>query len=291
MLQRGACCYLSPTPVLYVSIFAKVGDYLTFGFSKMNLSLELDSAKNYKSPAQRIRVLTEEWVQQNGYCANCGAVKITRYQNNAPVADFYCENCGEDYELKSKLLSFGNRIVDGAYRTMIERLRSANNPNFLFLNYNKSIGSVVQFLTIPKQFILPGMIEKRNPLASTARRAGWVGCNIHMENIPLAGKIYFVKDGTIQLKPRVLNEWKQTLFLRKQKNVDAKGWLLDVLRCVEQLQKDTFTLRDMYAFENKLQLLHKNNKFVRDKIRQQLQILRDQGLIKFTSRGVYRLVT
>jgi len=31
-----------------------------------------------------------------------------------------------------------------------------------------------------------------------------------------------------------------------------------------------------------------NNNFIKDKIRQQLQLLRDKGILEFTSRGNYR---
>lgn len=58
------------------------------------------------------------------------------YENNRPVADFYCLACKEDYELKSKKDTIGNKIVDGAYSTMIDRLQSDTNPNFFFLNYD-----------------------------------------------------------------------------------------------------------------------------------------------------------
>lgn len=255
----------------------------------MNLSLKLDIANKYKSPAQRIRVLTEDWVQQNGYCPNCGRSDITKYKSNLPVADFYCDNCGEDYELKSKRISFGSRILDGAYRTMIERLRGANNPNFLFLNYNHSLDSVTQFLTIPKHFFTPEMIEKRNPLALTARRAGWVGCNILINSIPQAGKIFFIRNRQVEPKKKVLAEWQKTLFLRKENDVSAKGWLLDTMRSIEKIGKREFTLVDVYAFESELKKLHPENKHIKDKIRQQLQVLRDKGYLDFVSSGHYQL--
>ena len=40
------------------------------------------------------------------------------YRNNKPVADFYCGNCSEEYELKSKHGEVGKKIVDGAYATI-----------------------------------------------------------------------------------------------------------------------------------------------------------------------------
>ena len=40
------------------------------------------------------------------------------------MADFQCVHCCEDYELKGKKDRFGGKIVDGAYTTMIERLKA-----------------------------------------------------------------------------------------------------------------------------------------------------------------------
>lgn len=88
----------------------------------MNLSLDKNLADGYTSQSQKIRVLTEHWVGNKIFCPNCGHLDIEKYGNNKPVADFFCLNCKEDYELKSKKENIGNKIVDGAYRTMIERL-------------------------------------------------------------------------------------------------------------------------------------------------------------------------
>ena len=172
----------------------------------------------------------------------------------------------------------------------MERLRSSHNPNFFLLNYNPVKLEVLNFLVIPKHFFVPEIIEKRNPLSSTARRAGWVGCNIILDSIPNTGKIFFVKEGEIQSKKVVLAEWKKTLFLREEKETSAKGWLLDTMKCIEDLDKKEFTLDDMYAFEKKLSKFHPDNKHIKDKIRQQLQILRDRGYLDFINRGEYRLM-
>ena len=71
--------------------------------------------------------------------------------------------------------------------------------------------------------------------------------------------------------------------------MSAKGWLLDVMRSVEKLGKREFTLDDVYIFENELSRLHPDNKHIKDKIRQQLQLLRDGGYLKFVGRGKYQL--
>jgi type II restriction enzyme len=132
------------------------------------------------------------------------------------------------------------------------------------------------------------IIEERKPLAPTARRAGWVGCNILLKEVPEAGKIFFVKDSMLQTKASVLDQWKRTLFLR-DKNIEARGWLIEVMKCVEAVGKREFEIDDIYAFENKLSGLYPGNNNVRPKIRQQLQMLRDQGYLDFVSRGFYRI--
>jgi type II restriction enzyme len=50
-----------------------------------------------------------------------------------------------------------------------------------------------------------------------------------------------------------------------------------------------FTLEDVYAFEPRLRAAYPNNNNIRPKIRQQLQVLRDNGYLEFRDRGLYRL--
>ena len=254
----------------------------------MQLFLPADIAQNYKSGAQRIRVMTEYWVDQSVFCPNCGS-DLRQFENNSPVADFYCEKCYEEYELKSKKGAVGKKIVDGAYGTMIQRLISANNPNFFFLSYDKNSLEIRNFLTIPKYFFVPGIIERREALRATARRAGWIGCNIIMSNIPEFGKIYCIQNGIAVSKNKILDRWSKTEFVKTTHDIDAKGWILDVLLCVEKIGKEEFTLDEVYAFEGYLKTKHPNNYNIKPKIRQQLQFLRDKDLIEFVGRGRYRL--
>jgi type II restriction enzyme len=253
----------------------------------MELMLPIEIAKLYSSNSQRTRIMTEYWVRRTIFCPNCGG-KLTNFRNNSPVADFYCKKCSEEYELKSKNGNMGSTIVDGAYSTMIERLVSNNNPNFFFLTYSKSTFEIRNFLTIPKYFFVPDIIQKRNALKPTARRAGWIGCNIVMSNIPEFGKIFYVQDGVAKSKNEVLEKWNKTEFVRSTQNIEAKGWLLDVLVCVEKIKKTEFSLEDVYAFEAYLKAKHPMNNNVKAKIRQQLQFLRDKNVIEFVGRGQYR---
>lgn len=255
----------------------------------MKLSFDTQLADSYTSQSQKVRVLSEAWVDSAIFCPNCGHLHIDKYPNNQPVADFYCSNCKEEYELKSKRDSVGVKIVDGAYCTMIERLQSGNNPNFFLLNYDLKSLEVLNFLVIPKHFFVPEIIEKRKPLSFTARRAGWVGCNILLNHIPQTGKVFFVRDGRPEPREKVLTDWQKTIFLRDEKEIRAKGWLLDIMLCVERVGSKEFSLGEMYAFEGVLSKKHPDNHHIKDKIRQQLQVLRDKSYLEFTSRGNYRL--
>jgi len=255
----------------------------------MKLCLTRENASKYKSLSQKIRVLTESWVSSQIYCPSCGS-SINRYANNKPVADFYCQNCNEEFELKSKKSNNFNKVVNGAYATMIRRLQSDRNPNLFLLNYNFDYFKVFNFFVIPKHFFIPDIIEKRKPLSITARRAGWVGCNILLQNVPRTGRIYFIRDGNIQDKKVVQKNWNKTLFLREEKEAKRKSWILDIMSCVDKLNKKEFLLKDVYGFEKELSAKHPKNRHIKDKIRQQLQFLRDRGYLEFVQNGKYKLV-
>jgi len=51
-----------------------------------------------------------------------------------------------------------------------------------------------------------------------------------------------------------------------------------------------FTNQDIYAFERELETLHPGNRHIRDKIRQQLQILRDRGFLRHLSRNRWQVL-
>ena len=256
----------------------------------MDLSFDKSVAAEYKSPAQKSRVMTESWVGSQVYCPSCGQESLSQYPNNTPVGDFFCPECSEQYELKAKHGTFGTKVVDGEYRTMLRRLSSSEVPNLFALNYDQTQGRVKNLFVIPSHFFVPEIIERRKPLTRTARRAGWTGCNILFSRIPHAGRVSLVSEGRPLSKPTVLVAWQRTLFLREQKKVEARGWTLDVMRCVEQLNMLEFNLADIYGYEDRLSKLHAHNRHVRAKIRQQLQVLRDAGYLEFMGHGRYRVV-
>jgi type II restriction enzyme len=255
----------------------------------MKLEFE-ESQTAYSSGSQSARAWTETWVRAQVYCPHCGNPKIESFPNNSKLADFLCESCDEEFELKSQRGKFGAKVLDGEYKTKCERLAASNNPNLFLMNYDLKTLSVVNLFIVPKHFFVREIIEERKPLSATARRAGWIGSKILLDRVPESGKIHIVEGGVIRPKELVLSDWQRTLFLRSEAP-ETRGWLLDVMKCVESLGKRNFTLDEVYAFERHLGELYPGNQNVRPKIRQQLQYLRDRGFIEFISRGQYRLRT
>jgi len=178
--------------------------------------------------------------------------------------------------------------MNSAYEPKIEAIRAGTIPNFLFLKYSPEALRVSDLFVVPKHFMSQSMIEKRKPLSERARRHGWVGSNILLENLPKDARIPIVEHELEVPKTTVRDLWNRFLFLRVQ-SVYSRGWLADVLTYVRQLNREIFTLADIYTFEMQLAKLHPRNKHIRPKIRQQLQVLRDYGIVEFLGRGVYRI--
>lgn len=120
----------------------------------------------YKSGSQSARVWTERWVRDWVYCPNCGSPKINPFPNNSPVADFLCYACREEYELKSQKTLFGEKVLDGSFRTKCARLEASNNPSLFLLNYDLKQLSVTNFFVIPKHFFVREIIQEAQTASS-----------------------------------------------------------------------------------------------------------------------------
>ena len=140
---------------------------------------------------------------------------------------------------------------------------------------------------VPGAFITPRTLESRKALSSTARRAGWIGCDIIIGDLPQAARVAFVIEGHPRPIREVRQDWRKWDFLRAR-DVSARTWFNEILKRVERLGRDEFELDDIYAFEEDLAQIFPRNRFVRPKIRQQLQVLRDRGFLEFRERGRYR---
>jgi type II restriction enzyme len=257
--------------------------------TKMKLQMTApETLVNYRSRSQIARVITEAWARSNLYCAACDENTLIPASNNTRAFDFECGKCSARYQLKSSRKAHRYRIVDSAYSSMREAIESDHVPNLLALHYSEQ-WSVINLLLIPSFCFSVSALEKRKPLAATAKRAGWVGCNILLNAIPPDARIQVVSDSTSFARENVRTQYRQVKEL-KSLPPTVRGWTLDVLTFARSLGQKKFTLRDMYTFETQLATLYPSNRNIRPKIRQQLQVLRDIGFLQFTSRAEYEFV-
>jgi type II restriction enzyme len=192
------------------------------------------------------------------------------------------------FQLKSQSSPIRDRIVDAAYSAMMRAIREDRTPNLYALHYSRIVWQVQNLILIPHFAFSASAIEARKPLAPEARRAGWIGCNIVLKNIPPDAKIQLISEG-VPVPSHLVRESFHRLQPLKEISPKERGWTLDVLRVVRSLGKKEFSNSDIYTFESQLEHLHPNNRHIRDKIRQQLQVLRDRGFLAQAQRGVWVL--
>ncbi len=254
----------------------------------MELTCDMALAQEYKSPSQRARVLSEGWFGKNAYCLACDADELRKTPANTKATDFICPKCSHCYELKAFKGRKPRVLNDGAFGTMMEKIHCGTAPTLCLME--RTEGWVVRGLTaIHSSFVLPEVIVKRRPLKASARRRDWVGCNIRLDQIDAGADVTVVDAGVVQPVETVRRRFQRFLPLAK-KSVEQRGWTLLTLGMVRKLGKAEFALQEMYGLEAEFGRAYPQNHHVRDKIRQQLQILRDLGVLAFVGRGEYKLL-
>ena len=254
----------------------------------MNLNLQDNLASEYKSLSQKARVITEAWGEENLFCPNCQSTCVTAAPANTQAIDYVCPICSQVFELKSRNAPLGDRILDSGYDAMMRAVNEDRTPNLFALHYDRASWQVRNLILIPHFAFSSSAIEARNPLSSTARRAGWVGCFIVLKNIPADARISIIVNGTPVHPDTVRQKFLRISSLRDIK-VRERGWMLDVLQLVRSLKRKVFTNSEIYEFAHQLAKLHPDNRHIRDKIRQQLQFLRDRGFLVQSKRGAWAL--
>lgn len=198
----------------------------------------------------------------------------------------------DNFQLKSmKSYPHGNfpaRIIGAEYKTTMKSLMEGLFPSLILLHYERKLLEIQDALLIHRLSMTPSSIIPRNPLKDSARRKGWQGSMISLETIPQIGKIPVINNSNIIPKRTVMEKWSTVEKVIKG-SLEQRGWTSDIIAIVEGFQR-TFTLEDLYSFSPSLAEKHPNNKHIKDKIRQQLQILRDRGYLEFKGSGKYEKI-
>jgi len=249
---------------------------------------DISIADSYASQSQRSRVISEAWFRSFGYCLSCDSSELRPTAANTRVSDFVCPECRQSYELKTFGLKPKRSLVDGAYSAMISRIKGGDAPTLMLLE-RSPVWDVRSLTAVHGSFLTPSVIVQRKPLSPSARRAGWVGCNIRLDLIAADAQIPLVKDGRA-CEPEVVRTAFRQFNRLGELSLNARGWATLTLRMIRSLGGSTFSLDDLYRREQRFSSVYPANHNVRAKIRQQLQVLRDMGYLEFCGRGTYRLL-
>ena len=171
---------------------------------------------------------------------------------------------------------------------MVEAVRSDTCPALVLMHYRKVDWSVQNLIVIPSFALTEQAIIPRKPLAPTARRAGWIGCNIDLSRIAPQARVNVVKQGVARTRNEVAGSYALLKPLQSI-NVGQRGWAMAVLNGIQTIGLTNFTTQQAYQLEGIMMKLFPDNRNIRPKIRQQLQVLRDMGIVVHLGRGEWKL--
>jgi type II restriction enzyme len=231
------------------------------------------------------RVVPEFWGEQNLYCPNCSSPKLERLTPLAEASDLGCPKCKFRFHIRGQKARFGHTLVDGAYDVAMRSIRSEDGVSYFFVHYDLATWAVRDVLLVPHFAISPSAIVKR---------ARGKDCSFALDRIPPDARITIVTtispsgagDTECIMISRVEEVREKFRRLKPLADIPAsrRGWALDVLNVVRRLRKDEFTSADVYAHARELKQLRPGKGDVRNKIRQQLHVLRDAGLLAQSER-------
>ena len=139
----------------------------------MDLSLPTIGLDRYKSASQRARVGTESWGAENFFCPACDSPCLEPAPQGTAAIDYVCPACDSPFQLKSQSKPFGSKIVDAAFSEMKRAILEDRTPNLYVMHYDRAAWAVQSVILVPRFAFTVSAIERRPPMAATARRAGW----------------------------------------------------------------------------------------------------------------------
>lgn len=254
----------------------------------MQLTCDVRVADCYTSASQRARIISETWFEANSYCLACDADSLIRSAPNTIATDFSCKACGHNYELKTFRKRPHKSLVDGAYASLVSRIDAGLAPTLCLLERNEA-WQINSLVAIHSSLLTTWAVVPRPPLREGARRGGWIGCNIRLDRIPSDGEISLIESGVVYSKIDIRRKFRRFMPLSSL-SAEQRGWTALTLGAIRGLGRPSFSLSDLYHRELEFVEAYPKNRHVREKIRQQLQVLRDIGVLAFKGSGEYFLL-
>lgn len=255
----------------------------------MELQCKAELGNHLRRNTQRARVISEAWFGAEGYCLNCSSGRVAATVAGTEFRDFECPACGQPYELKSSARAHTSVVQDGGFDSMMRRIRAEEAPALMLMHY--SAGWQVQRLVAVHPVFLTSIVVRKRAKPHIRPKSGaeyWM-CDLDLTRIPADGKIAVVT-GADAVDPAAVRAAFAASKRFAEVPVAKRGWTGLVLDAVRKIGKTEFTLAEVYAHEAAQHAAYPGNSHVRDKMRQQLQVLRDLGYLEFAGRGQYRVL-
>ena len=158
----------------------------------MNLSMSGAPGADFKSGAQRARVVTESWGEHNLYCPNCASPKLRR--EDEPDGGLGCPRCGSAFRLKCQKTRIGHSFTDGPYATLTRAIRRGDAPGYFVLHYEivpplggENVRHIVDGAWVVRNLLLvPGAALTNE---AVVKGPDGVGCRIVLDSLPAAARI------------------------------------------------------------------------------------------------------
>lgn len=253
----------------------------------MILQFPKETEEKFVTSAQKVKAQAKEWFLKNAYCPECSG-GLDAVADEEEMGLYECEKCKKTYIFRP-LKEISDKFLGGSYSFYAKAMDKGTFPSFFLLSYDENL-EVTNLLFIPSYYIVKDMIKKRKPLGKDSRKPGWEGTTIVITDVPEAGKIWIIKDKNVIDKKEVSEKIKKTEFFNNYRNTKFKNWTFMVMKALENLEKEEFTVNDLCDLEKSVKRKFPGNTPLKIKasIRQKLQMLRDYGYIEFLGEGIYR---
>ena len=148
---------------------------------------------NWKSESKIIGEACEDYVKNIIKCIRCNNNNFKKYKPNEKSKDLICISCNQKYQIKAKSDTHKQvtnikckkqfKTIGGEYLTTLNNINE--KIDYLIVLYEKQSYKILNVLYITNENINSTCIIPRKPLSSTAKRAGWQGCNILFNNVQI----------------------------------------------------------------------------------------------------------
>jgi type II restriction enzyme len=153
--------------------------------------LQVKNNNNWKSESRIVGEACEYYVKNNVKCVRCNNNNFEKCKTNEKSKDLICSSCNQIFQIKAKNTTQKQtntiknkntfKTIGGEYSTTLNHINE--KIDYFIILYEKHSYKIINILYIQNENINSNCIIPRKPLARTAKRAGWQGCNILFNNI------------------------------------------------------------------------------------------------------------